>query len=138
MRQYRGKRVDNGEWVYGWYVEHALEFWESLDGLEQFTGERPCHEIMVDGCLHEVIPETVGQSTGAKDGNGTKIYDGDILYFHPDPTKNAYRRYLRTVEWNDYLMQWQAKFPDGSGDFLTTGVCEKYEVIGTIHDKEAK
>ena len=70
---FRGKRVDNGEWVYGYYV--------CLNGKSHriYTGyaETDCGDYYPD--FYEVIPETVGEFTGLHDINETMIFEGDIL-----------------------------------------------------------
>lgn len=68
---YRGKRVDNGEWVYGNFVET-----ETLDGksMEYFIIEK-----QADGSQHKVFPETISEYIGRTGDSGKKIFEGDIL-----------------------------------------------------------
>lgn len=56
---FRGKRIDNGEWISGFLVD--------AKHIGDWVLAEPIH------------PETVGQYTELTDKNGTKIFEGDIL-----------------------------------------------------------
>lgn len=125
---FRGKRVDNGEWVYGYY-------WSNEMGNHFIRVTEEDYNYVIED--YEVFSETVGQFTGLTDKNGKKIFDGDILQDKFGQTKVV-----------DYYDPWGAfrtcfvKALNEEGKIVSTvggasfvgDVWRKYEVIGNIHD----
>lgn len=125
--KFRGKRIDNGEWVYG-----SLLRGENQCVIVTLRGD----SVNVHEC-HEVDPATVGQFTGLLDKNGKEIYESDII------TVNG--QYPRVVLWDKmcwalmpteyyhdkmfWVMNLQHPGPDWWGLFSN-----EFEVIGNIYD----
>ena len=111
---FRGKRVDNGEWVQG-DLYHRNE------------------EVLINN-FHEgfnlaIIPETIGQYTGLTDKNGTKIFEGDILKFtHNKEDENPV---IYSIEWkND-----RGCYGYAETEYKLIEIDVLHcEVIGNIHD----
>ena len=104
--KFRGKRIDNGGWVYGDLCTKDIHHGTS---------------ILTDGVIiNAVSPETVGQFTGLLDKNGKEIYEGDIVkskYSNPAPVEFLDGQFC--ANYNGYC----ALIPS-----------EAYVVIGNIHD----
>ncbi|KKL45843.1 hypothetical protein LCGC14_2351600 [marine sediment metagenome] len=100
MRKYRGKRVDNGEWTYGYY----FKIWEQTYILWGTTNDIPNME--------EVDPKTVGQSIGLNDKIGQELWEGDISQRYYN---EHYPELIGVIKWDETQAQfvWYAKFPNG-------------------------
>ena len=70
---FRGKRIDNGEWVVGQYVNTCYPR----------NGKETGHFIVVyPNEYHEIYTSTLCQFTGLCDKNGNKIWENDIIKYH--------------------------------------------------------
>ena len=113
---FRGKKIDNDEWTYGFYFEH------SIDG-QKYSYIK--YQTFDEGFVtNEVVADTVGQFTGLCDKNGKKIFEGDIVE-SPNGTQGF-------IEWQNAECAFLVNIGD---DWQTIDDCP-YEVVGNIYDNK--
>ncbi len=113
---FRGKRKDNGEWVYG-DLEHNVQG-------EEYIRCWHCGAYQA----YKISPATRGQYTGLTDKNGVKIFEGDIISYNKS----------RKVVYFDTSLRIPC-FTTGIGSGSSTAshpykISSRHVVIGNIHD----
>ena len=123
---FRGKRVDNGEWIQGDIVQFPVH------GVVRIVEQEPSYKDA------EVDSDTVGQYTGLTDKNGRKIFEGDIIHLE----------YSQVFFGGVYFGEYTAEVSYKEGCFITDGTNngdeietplsgfdnDEVEIIGNIHD----
>ena len=100
------------------------------------TGRRRHCIANQNGCVYEVDPLTVGQSTGLHDKNGKEIYEGDIISIPDDWDEFGWMAgETREVYFCDASFRLKPKKSHASGrGHLIEDCMEVCEVIGNVHE----
>lgn len=130
-KTFRAKRIDNGEWVEGYYVK-ALDMYDKeihaiFDTMTTFyaCGETSGFEL--------VDPETICQYTGLIDKNGKKIWKNDIC-----DRKEQYPEIVKYRDGDWTLDYSYVSHKESGGCYCNLGFYAEerkcVEVIGNIFD----
>lgn len=130
---FRGKRLDNGEWAYGYLLA------DTADCSLKKAGKCVCpHDgstayiLEWDDAYHEyreieVDHSTIGQYTVQTDQSGQKIFEGDLVVWSDEEDG------LGEVIWSEETSRFIICFPGVTVDFDNIYGWE-CEVWGNIHD----
>lgn len=75
---FRGKRIDNDEWVEGYLIQ-STEIYGKPDPHTFIVNHEHPQSCFGSDIYIEVIPETVGYFIGRRDKNGKRMFEGDII-----------------------------------------------------------
>lgn len=124
---FRGKRIDNGEWVEGYLTRRPSAIQYGAHYSPWFI-DKPPRDPDDNGDIYNVDGETVGQFTGRNDKNGKKIFEHDIV---------KYQNALFEVYFNEpHMMFYLFGYKNGRGGVngFTMTQTNTLEVVGNIFD----
>lgn len=138
---FRGKRVDNDEWVEGYLIQ-STKFYGKSDPHTFIVNHEHPQSCFGSDIYIEVIPETLGRFTELYDKNGMRVFEDDILkiYQKSDALSTYYYPevpYLCNivVKWGFCAWVWKTITQDKRYILFPDAWCNySCEVIGNIYD----
>lgn len=139
---FRGKRIDNGEWVIGNCINDGVTGQVFIHTVGNSVNESD--KVGEEGCLQfvafEVAPATICQCTGLKDKNGNLIWENDIVN---GSIKRGAAFYRCLVLWNECKARFDVR-AQGCNFPMTLDECTDdismsgfdYEVLGNKFDNQ--
>lgn len=136
---FRGKRLDNGEWVYG----NLIRSNDSEVGYEAIIIPTNDSNMYTKGGSigdlgfenwHRVNESTICQCTGLKDKNGRVIWENDIASYSDLITRD---KKTICIEWNKMQASFVRKYRSPMGLqylYLDEYIASRMEVIGNTFD----
>lgn len=104
---FRGKRIDNGEWVIGNCIDDGVTGQVFIHTVGNSVNESD--KVGEEGCLQfvafEVAPSTICQCTGLKHKNGKLVWENDIVEYRDCTTERyvvAYENDKACFEYQQY------------------------------------
>jgi uncharacterized phage protein (TIGR01671 family) len=124
--KFRGKRIDTGEWIYGYFTRNDENGNCYITTQTESGGAHPW----------QVIPETVGQFTGVSDKNGKEIYDRDVLqmFRHSDNTNRHEKDFVSKVSFEFGTFYVLGRYATKQSFLHMARPGQSFEIIGNIHD----
>ena len=122
---FKAKRIDNGEWVTGQYVNTCYP--KDCKKTGHFIVKYPNH-------LNEIYTSTICQCTGLKDKNGKLIWENDVVGFwdtYSTENGQAEMDCIGKVVWDDETISFQVTNRLSAESYE---VLEECSVIGNIFD----
>lgn len=126
---FKAKRIDNGEWVEGYYLRDQYH----ISGKDIIFYRKDSDRFTVYTNIIDI--ETLCQFTGLCDRCGNKIWENDIVNHNGEYAQVKFGTYCSSFDYESYNLGFYVDFPEET--FYRKELrywCRKVEVAGDIFD----